>query len=57
VQFHPEFTAARVRAMCEEEREWVDRGGPGLYAEAMAGLRDTPEAAGLFRRWAERFVL
>jgi GMP synthase (glutamine-hydrolysing) len=56
VQFHPELTPARVRAMCDEEREWVDGGGPGLYAEAMRGLRETPEANGLFRRWVERFV-
>jgi GMP synthase (glutamine-hydrolysing) len=56
VQFHPEFTAARVRAMCDEERAWVDRGGPGLHAEAVAGLRETPEANGLLARWVERFV-
>jgi GMP synthase (glutamine-hydrolysing) len=56
VQFHPEFTAARVRAMCDEERAWVDRGGAGLYHEVMAGLRDTPVAAGLLQRWVERFV-
>jgi GMP synthase (glutamine-hydrolysing) len=56
VQFHPEFNAARVRAMCDEERTWVDRGGPGLYAEAVRGLRETPEANGLFARWVERFI-
>ncbi len=56
VQFHPEFTPARVRAMCDEERKWVDRGGPTLYAEAVAGLRETPEAGALLSRWVERFV-
>jgi GMP synthase (glutamine-hydrolysing) len=56
VQFHPEFTPARVRALCDEERAWVDRGGEGLYAEAMAGLRETPEAAGLLKTWVDRFV-
>jgi GMP synthase (glutamine-hydrolysing) len=56
VQFHPEFTAARVRALCDEERAWVDRGGPALHAEAVAGLVETPEANGLLVRWVERFV-
>jgi GMP synthase (glutamine-hydrolysing) len=56
VQFHPEFTLARVRAMCDEERAWVDRGGPSLHAEVLAGLRETPEANGLLARWVERFV-
>jgi GMP synthase (glutamine-hydrolysing) len=56
VQFHPEFTAARVRAMCDEERAWVDRGGPGLHDEVIGGLRETPEANGLLARWVERFV-
>lgn len=57
VQFHPEFTTARVRAMCDEERAWVDRGGAALHAEVLAGLRETPEANGLLARWVERFVL
>jgi GMP synthase (glutamine-hydrolysing) len=56
VQFHPEFTPARVRALCDEQRAWVDRGGAGAYDAAMAGLRETPEAAGLLRRWVARFV-
>ncbi len=56
VQFHPEFTPVRVRAMCDEERAWVDRGGPGLYREVIAGLRETPEASALLARWVERFV-
>jgi GMP synthase (glutamine-hydrolysing) len=56
VQFHPEFDAVRVRAMVEEERPWVERGQPGRHAEVLAGLRGTPEAAGLLRRWVERFV-
>ena len=56
VQFHPEFTAGRVRALCDEERAWVDAGGPGLYDEVVTGLRETPEANGLLARWVERFV-
>jgi GMP synthase (glutamine-hydrolysing) len=56
VQFHPEFTAARVRAMCDEERAWVDRGGVGRYDETVAALRETPEANGLLERWVARFV-
>lgn len=56
VQFHPEFTAPRVRAMADEERTWVARGGPGLYDDVLAGLRETPAANGLLSRWVERFV-
>jgi GMP synthase (glutamine-hydrolysing) len=56
VQFHPEFTAARVRALCDEERAWVDRGGAGLHDEVVAGLRETPDANALLARWVERFV-
>ncbi|ABS27852.1 gamma-glutamyl-gamma-aminobutyrate hydrolase family protein [Anaeromyxobacter sp. Fw109-5] len=56
VQFHPEFDAARVRAMANEERSWVERGRPGRHAEVVAALREAPEAAGLLRRWVERFV-
>jgi GMP synthase (glutamine-hydrolysing) len=56
VQFHPEFTPARVRALCDEERAWVDRGDAGRHGEVLAGLRETTEASGLLRRWVERFV-
>jgi GMP synthase (glutamine-hydrolysing) len=56
VQFHPEFDAARVRAMADEERVWVERGDPGRHAEVVATVRETPEAAALLRRWVERFV-
>jgi GMP synthase (glutamine-hydrolysing) len=56
VQFHPEFTVARVRAMCDEERAFVDRGGAGLHGEVLAGLRETPEANGLLARWAARLA-
>jgi GMP synthase (glutamine-hydrolysing) len=56
VQFHPEFDAARVRAMADEERVWVARGDAGRHAGAVAAIRETPEAAGLLRRWVERFV-
>jgi GMP synthase (glutamine-hydrolysing) len=56
VQFHPEFDAARVRAMADEERAWIERGGAGRHAGSVATLRETPEAAGLLRRWVERFV-
>jgi GMP synthase (glutamine-hydrolysing) len=56
VQFHPEFDAPRVRALCEEERGWIERGGRGGQAEAIATIGETPEAAGLLRRWVERFV-
>jgi len=56
VQFHPEFDAARVRAMADEERAWVERGGAARHAEAAATIRETPEAAGLLRRWVERVV-
>jgi GMP synthase (glutamine-hydrolysing) len=56
VQFHPEFDAARVRAMADEEREWIERGARGRHAEAVATLRETPEAAGLLRRWVAAFV-
>jgi GMP synthase (glutamine-hydrolysing) len=56
VQFHPELTAVRVRAMCDEEREWVDAAGPGVYDEVVGGLRETPEANALLARWVERFV-
>ncbi len=57
VQFHPEFTVARVRAICDEERAWVERGGRGRHGEAIATLRETPEANGLLARWVERVVL
>lgn len=56
VQFHPEFDAARVRAMADEERAFVERGGPALHAEVVSTLRETPEANGLLARWVERFV-
>jgi GMP synthase (glutamine-hydrolysing) len=56
VQFHPEFTPARVRALCDEERAWLDRASPDLHRDALATLRDTPEAGALLARWVERFV-
>jgi GMP synthase (glutamine-hydrolysing) len=56
VQFHPEFDVVRVQAMADEEREWVERGRAVRHAEVVAGLRETPEAAALLRRWVERFV-
>jgi GMP synthase (glutamine-hydrolysing) len=56
VQFHPEFDAVRTRAMADEERAWIERDGRGNHAEVVATIRETPEAAGLLRRWVERFV-
>jgi GMP synthase (glutamine-hydrolysing) len=57
VQFHPEFSPARVRAICDEQRAWLDAAGPRVHGEAIASLRETPEATGLLVRWVERFVV
>jgi GMP synthase (glutamine-hydrolysing) len=56
VQFHPEFDAARTRAMADEERAWIERGGRGSHAEVVASIHETPEAAGLLARWVRAFV-
>ncbi len=56
VQFHPEFDAARTRAMADEERAWIERGGRGSHAEVVASIRDTPEAGGLLARWVRAFL-
>jgi GMP synthase (glutamine-hydrolysing) len=56
VQFHPEFDAARTRAMADEERAWIERGGRGSHADVVASIRETPEATGLLAGWVRAFV-
>ncbi|BDG03951.1 glutamine amidotransferase-related protein [Anaeromyxobacter oryzae] len=51
VQFHPEFDAARTRALCESERELLDAARPGLAVEALSSIRETPEAARILANW------
>jgi GMP synthase (glutamine-hydrolysing) len=53
VQFHPEFDAARVRALCESERGLLDAARPGLAAAALASIRDTPDAARVLANWRD----
>ncbi len=56
VQFHPEFDAARSRAICEAERALLDAARPGLAAAAAATIRPTPGAADLLVRWARAYL-
>ncbi|HUL59374.1 MAG TPA: gamma-glutamyl-gamma-aminobutyrate hydrolase family protein [Anaeromyxobacteraceae bacterium] len=56
VQFHPEFDAARSRALAEEERAWLDAARPGLADQVVASVRDTPEAAAVLANWAIAYV-
>jgi GMP synthase (glutamine-hydrolysing) len=52
VQFHPEFDAEAIRAYLAARRERVS--AEGLDVDALlAGIRDTPAAARLLRRFAE----
>lgn len=53
VQFHPELDAARSRALCESERALLDAARPGLSAEALASIRETPEAARVLASWRD----
>jgi len=56
VQFHPEFDAARSRVLCEEAREGLERARPGLGAEALASIRETPAAARVLGNWVRAYV-
>jgi GMP synthase (glutamine-hydrolysing) len=56
VQFHPEFNAARTRAFVEADRAWLDRVRPGRAEEALASIRETPEAARVLVNWVDAFV-
>lgn len=53
VQFHPEFDAARTRALCESERTLLDAARPGLHTKALASIRETPEAARILANWRD----
>ena len=52
VQFHPEFDAARCRALCDADPAWLDRERPGATARVIAGVRETPAAAEVLANWA-----
>jgi GMP synthase (glutamine-hydrolysing) len=52
VQFHPEFDGAAVRAYVDEFREELAAGGQDPDA-IRRGVAETPQAAGLLRRFAQ----
>jgi GMP synthase (glutamine-hydrolysing) len=52
VQFHPEFNGAAVRAYVDEYREELAAGGQDPDA-IRRGVAETPQAAGLLRRFAQ----
>lgn len=55
VQFHPEFDAARCRAILAEERAALAPAGPDGLSRALASLRETP-AARVLDNWLGAFV-
>ncbi len=56
VQFHPEFDETRMRAMCDEERAWLEAAGPGVAEQAIASLRPTPEAERVIANWVDAYA-
>ena len=56
VQFHPEFDAARSRAICEETRAALDAARPGLGEAALASIRETPKAERVLANWVRSYV-
>ncbi len=54
VQFHPEFDAARARAFVEADRAWLERARPGAADEALASVRESPDAARVLVNWRAR---
>jgi len=56
VQFHPEFDAARARAILESDRAWLDRTRAGRTDETLAGLRETLDAERILDNWVEACV-
>jgi len=57
VQFHPEFDARRNRAFTEGDRGPLEAARPGLADEALASIRETPEAATILATWARSYVI
>jgi len=55
VQFHPEFSAAVMRAYLAHQREALDAQGEEPEA-LLAAVMPTPEAGGLLARFAERLA-
>ncbi len=56
VQFHPEFDAARCRAILQEERAALAAAGPDGATRALASVRETPLAARILDHWLAAFV-
>jgi GMP synthase (glutamine-hydrolysing) len=56
VQFHPEFDAARSRAVCLETRAALDAARPGLAEAALASIRETPAAERILANWVRSYV-
>jgi GMP synthase (glutamine-hydrolysing) len=56
LQFHPEFSVARIRAIVESDREWLDRRRAGLSSEILAGLHATPEAERIIANWVDAYL-
>ena len=56
VQFHPEFNEARLRALLESDRGWLDRVRPGLAASTLGALREAPLGARVLANWLEAYV-
>ncbi len=56
VQFHPEFDAARNRAICRELREGLEQARRGLADEALASIRETPGAERVLANWVRAYV-
>jgi GMP synthase (glutamine-hydrolysing) len=56
IQFHPEFTAQRCRAICEEDRALLDTARPGLADAALASIRETRAGARVLENWVRGFV-
>ncbi len=56
VQFHPEFDAARCRAILAEERAALAAAGPDGLTRALGSIRETPEAERILGNWLRAFV-
>jgi len=56
VQFHPEFDAARCRAITERDRALLDAARPDGCSRALGTLRETPGAERLLANWLAGFV-